>query len=184
MPTPRLGIIPLFPVVLCCSKSSARGAMAAALGLIPLYIARPADLERKDIDSKKLQFNSLKIAEEFARCHEEETENFHVYTITHKFDPEFHVEHNFTKCLASPLMLPILTDGNAYICPDKKMEQPFKLGSAYPNPEEILTWWGSEEHRELIKSVNINNCSRCTWCKYNEQIEQIVLEDSMNVCFP
>ena len=148
------------------------------------FHARPADLERKDIGSKKLQFNSLKIAEEFAKCHEEETEDFHVYTITHKFDPEFHVEHNFTKCLASPLMLPILTDGNAYICPDKKMEQPFKLGSAYPNPEEILTWWGSDEHRELIKSVNINNCSRCTWCKYNEQIERAVLKDSMCVSFP
>ena len=158
--------------------------LAKELGVQDFH-ARPADFERKDIkNSQRLQFNIEMIAEQFDKCHELETRDFHVYTVTHKFDSEFHVEHNFSRCLATPIMLPILTDGNAYLCPDKKMEKPFMLGSAYPEPEKILDWWGSEEHWHLIKHVNVNNCSRCTWCKYNEQIENVVIKDSMDLSFP
>jgi len=158
--------------------------LAKELGVQDFHV-RPADLERKDLYGvRQLQLDVKIIEEEFAKCHEEETKDFHVYTITHKFDSGFHVKHDFTRCLASPIMLPILTDGNAYICPDKKMEVPFKLGSAYPNPESILDWWGSDEHRELVKSVNIQECSRCTWCQYNKQIEEVVMEDKMCLAFP
>jgi len=162
--------------------------LAKELGVQDFH-ARPADLQRKDIlindgPLGKYQLATWLISEEFERCHAEETEDFHVYTVTHKFDDELCVKHDFTRCLATPIMLPILTDGNAYLCPDKKMEQSFKLGSAYPNPESILEWWGSDKHRELIKGVNIDNCSRCTWGNYNQQIENVVLKDNMNVSFP
>jgi len=158
--------------------------LAKELGVQDFH-ARPVDFERKDIkNAQRLHFNMEMIAEEFDKCHEEETEDFHVYTVTHKFSPEFHVKHDFTKCLATPLMLPILTDGNAYICPDKKMEQKFKLGSAYPEPESILDWWGSDKHRELIKNVNVDSCSRCTWGIYNRQISEVVMKDNMCLDFP
>ena len=124
------------------------------------------------------------VKEQFALCHEEETDDFHVYTVTHKFDPEFHVKHDFKKCLASPLVIPILTDGNAYLCVDRKMESKFRLGSCYPDPEKILDWWGSDKHREFVKSVNINKCSRCTWSQYNSQIESVVNKDGMCLSFP
>lgn len=152
------------------------------------YHVRPVDLERTDIDGhKKLQLDIREIEEQFALCHAEETESFHVYTVKHKFDKNFHNKQNFSRCLMTPILLPLLTDGNCYACVDKKMMERFKIGSAYPNPEAILSWWGSNEHRELIKSVKpkvecINN--RCTGQIYNEQIEQTVIQDKMCLSFP
>lgn len=158
--------------------------LAKKLGVQEFH-TRPVDFERSDIEgAKKLKFNMTLIKEQFAKCHEEETKDFHVYTVTHKFDPEFHVKHDFIQCLATPLVIPILTDGNAYLCVDKKMEAPFRLGSCYPDPEGILSWWGSPAHRDLIKSVNINLCSRCTWSQYNAQIENVVIQDNMCLAFP
>jgi len=149
------------------------------------FHARPADIERVDMEYLGDSYDMALIAEQFEACHMEETDTFHVHTVSHKFDPNFHVVHNFTRCLATPIMLPILTDGNAYLCPDRKMEAPFRLGSCYPNPEwSILDWWGSDAHRELIKGVNVCTCSRCTWCAYNEQMERAVLNDGMCLSFP
>lgn len=159
--------------------------LARELG-VQNFHARPVDFERGDIEgARKLNFDMPRIQEEFARCHEEETDSFHVYTVTHKFDPEFHVKHDFKRCLATPLLFSILQDGNAYLCPDRKMEPQFRLGSCYPNPETILDWWGSEKHRQIIKSVNpAVHCSKCTKSQYNRQIEDIVLQDKMCLSFP
>jgi molybdenum cofactor biosynthesis enzyme MoaA len=158
--------------------------LAKDLGVQDFHV-RPADLERGDIKGNgKLELDLKAIEEQFEKCHAEETNEFHVFTITHKFDPCMHVKHDFTRCLASPLVVPILSDGNVYLCVDKKMESPFRLGAAYPNPESILTWWGSEEHRKLIESVDINKCSRCTWGQYNLQCEKVVENDGMCLSFP
>ncbi|GAH10772.1 unnamed protein product, partial [marine sediment metagenome] len=148
------------------------------------FNVRPVDFERSDIEGhRKLDLPVKFINEELERCHELAGENFRVYTVTHKFDPEFHVKHDFNKCLATPILLPILQDGNGYLCVDKKMEENFRLGSCDP-PENILKWWGGDAHREMIKSVNIDECSRCTFSQYNIQMERAVKEDSMMVSFP
>jgi len=158
--------------------------LAKELGVQDFH-ARPVDFERSDIAGhRKLELDRLAILEEFEKCHEEETKDFHVYTVTHKFDSDFHVKHVFAKCLATPLVIPILQDGNAYICVDKKMERPYKLGSCYPDPESIFTWWGSDYHRDVVKSVDIGLCSRCTWSEYNRQVEETVLKDKMCLSFP
>jgi MoaA/NifB/PqqE/SkfB family radical SAM enzyme len=158
--------------------------LAKSLGVQDFHV-RPVDFEREDIEGhRKLELDKAVIEEQFAKCHEIENSSFHVYTVTHKFDADFHVKHDFDRCLATPLVLPILTDGNAYICVDKKMEAPYRIGSAYPNPEKILTWWGSEEHRKLIESVDISKCSRCTWSQYQRQISEVVENDRMCVSFP
>jgi hypothetical protein len=117
-------------------------------------------------------------------CHSIEDPSFRVFTVTHKFSEDFHVVHRFEKCLATPIVLPILTDGAGYVCVDKKMEEDYKLGSAYPEPENILKWWGSDAHREKLKSININRCSRCTWSSYQAQIEKVVEHDGMCLSFP
>ena len=150
------------------------------------FHARPPDLERPDINypSQKSPVDMRLLQELLELCHAEETSEFRVYTVTHKFDSDLQVVHNFTKCLASPLVIPILTDGNAYLCVDRKMEPSFRLGSCYPNPSSIREWWGSEQHRRLIKSVEISKCSRCTWGEYNRQIEDCVLDDKMCRSFP
>ena len=156
---------------------------AKALGVQDFHV-RPVDFERDDIEGhRRLTLDPQYVAEQFALCHEMETEDFHVYTVTHKFDPDFHVKHDFKRCLATPLVLPILTDGNAYLCVDRKMEETWRLGSAYPEPDRILDWWGSDDHRRMIGRVDISKCSRCTWSEYQKQAEAID-DDRMCLAFP
>lgn len=158
--------------------------LAKELGVQDFH-ARPADFERPDIvGNKKLVLDVVAIHEQFEKCHEIETDDFHVYTITHKFDSDFHVKYDYSSCLAAPLILPVLTDGNAYLCVEHKMEEKYRLGSAYPNPKKILDWWGSDKHRQMMKDiVPKRDCSRCIYSQYHQQIEAIK-NDTMCLSFP
>lgn len=158
--------------------------LAKELGVQDFH-ARPVDFERKDIEgARQLKLDTESIHKQFALCHELETDDFRVYTVTHKFDKSFHVKYDYEKCLAAPLILPILTDGNAYLCVEHKMDSEYKLGSCYPDPNEILKWWGSDKHRQMIKSISPQrDCSRCIYCEYNKQIEAIK-QDTMCRSFP
>lgn len=157
--------------------------IARELGVADFNV-RPADFERSDIEGhRKLDIDIPKVLEQFEKCHELETPNFRVTTVIHKFDEQFHVKHQFAHCYGT-LILPILQDGNGYLCNEKKMEKKYLLGSAMP-PENILTWWGSERHREMMKAVIPNrDCSRCTQGGYFRQVEEVVLRDSMCINFP
>jgi cyclic pyranopterin phosphate synthase len=161
--------------------------LAKELGCNTFHV-RPVDLERADINGHKKQvFDMDIIKEQFDKCHEIESPEFSCYTITHKFDSNFHVTQNFNRCLATPMLMTVLTDGNSYVCVDKKMEKNWMIGSSFPNPEDIAKWWGSNEHRERLKRIDVKrDCSgqRCTFCKYNEQAENIVLEDKLYRNFP
>ncbi len=158
--------------------------LAKDLGVQDFH-TRPVDFERPDIvGAHPLPLDIERIQEQFEKCHELEDGNFHVYTITHKFDAEFHVKHDFASCLALPLILPVLTDGNAYLCVEHKMEEKYKIGSCFPDPTNILTWWGSDRHRQMIKAiVPDRDCSRCIYSQYHQQMEAIK-NDSMCVNFP
>jgi pyruvate-formate lyase-activating enzyme len=161
--------------------------LAKELGVQDFFV-RPVDFEREDIvGHKPLMFDLQKVEEQFDLCHQEETVDFHVYTVIQKFDENFHNKLTFKRCLATPILLDVLTDGNAYVCVDKKMQPGYKLASCYPDPEVILKWWGSDYHRDLLKSIVPEiECSRmrCTWQLYNQQIENTVLEDKMCLSFP
>lgn len=159
--------------------------LAKELGVQDFHV-RPADLERKDmLNMKKADLDIESIHEQFRKCHELETEDFRVYTVMHKFDPLFHVKYDYKSCLAAPLLLPLLTDGNAYICVEHKMEEKYRLGSGFPDPKEILNWWGNDRHRQMIKNiVPKRDCSRCIYSGYNKQIEDAVIKDSMCLSFP
>ena len=157
--------------------------MAQGLG-VQAFRCRPVDFERPDIEGHKpLALDLPAIHAQFEACHKQETPDFRVYTTTHKFDDNLHVKHDFKHCYPT-LILPILSDGNGYLCVDRKMEASFRLGTAYPDPKEILTWCGSEAHRQMIKAVDISQCSRCTGSEYNAQIENVALEDRMCLSFP
>lgn len=158
--------------------------LAKELGVQDFH-ARPVDFERPDIvGNKKLALDVVAIHEQFEKCHELENDDFHVYTITHKFDSDFHVKFDYALCLAAPLILPVLQDGNAYLCVEHKMEEKYRLGSAYPDPEKILEWWGGDKHRQMVKDiVPERDCSRCIYSQYHQQIEAIK-NDRMCLSFP
>ena len=125
----------------------------------------------------------------FNKCHELEDDNFRVFTVMHKYNPDFKVMHTFQNCVSSPLMIQCCSDGNVYVCADHRIESRFRLCSHYPNPEEILNSWGSDNHRKLLNSIQVHHeCSRCTYGEYARQIEELAMEtkekDTMCLDFP
>ena len=147
---------------------------ARGMGVNFMHI-RHADLERKDLKIiQKLNYDIPKIKDILEECHELETKDFAVYTITHKYDENFKVKHNFKRCLASPLVAQICTDKKYYLCVDHRMDERYKIKE-----------WGSKQHLDLINSVVPDrDCSRCTWDSYNQQMEEVVIEDKMHINFP
>ena len=138
------------------------------------FHVRPVDLERKDSHRNKLELDMEKVRYIFEECRKLETDTFKVYTVTHKYDDNFHVKHDFKKCWASPLVTQICADKKSYVCVDHRLEPRFEVKE-----------WGSDAHRELLEGIDPNSeCSRCTWGEYNRQITEVVLKDSMHVNFP
>lgn len=142
------------------------------LGVQDFHV-RPVDLERKDYNGERADFDRKKLDDIFAELHDMETGDFHVYTVTHKYDNELHVKHDFDRCLASPLVAQICTDKKYYVCVDHRLEPRFEVKG-----------WGSKEHRELLKGIDPHTeCARCTWSEYNKQVEAIE-NDTMCRNFP
>jgi len=136
---------------------------------------RPADLERKDLKiAQRMNMDVDKVKEVLNKCHELETPDFGVFTISHKYDEKFKVTHNFKQCLAAPLVYQLCADKQEYLCVDHRMDSRFKIEQ-----------WGGDQHRQLMKSVVPDrDCSRCTWGTYNEIMEKVIIEDRMHLCFP
>ncbi len=148
--------------------------IAKDLGVQDFHV-RPVDLERKDFKvMRQLNLDMAKIRDIFDMCHKLETPDFHVYTVTHKYDENFHVKHDFKRCLASPLVMQICTDKKIYVCVDHRLEPHFEIKE-----------WGSDEHRQLLQRIDPSEeCARCTWSEYNRQIEEVVINDQMCRNFP
>lgn len=148
--------------------------LARELGIQDFHI-RPVDLERKDFkQAQRLNLDMPRIAEVFKACHALETDNFRVFTVTHKYDENFHVKHDFEKCSASPLVYQWCTDKRQYVCVDHRLEPRFRIEK-----------WGSNQHRDLLLSIMPNKeCGRCTWAEYNRQISEVVINDKMCLNFP
>ena len=64
-------------------------------------------------------------------------------------------------------MTVLCADGYAYLCIDYRERSYGRLCKH----EDLFTYWGSEEHKKLINSIDLNKCPRCACGNYNEQIE-------------
>jgi len=108
-----------------------------------------------------------------------ESDKFHIYGITHKFNPDMSRKVNFSKCLATPLLATFGADGNCYLCFDQRGNEKQILCKHDPDPKEILKVWGTQFHKDMINKIDPEKCPRCTFGAYNEIIEQVFIEDNM-----
>lgn len=131
-----------------------------------------------------LDFPVEVIKDQLKEAFELEDENFKVFGVRHKFSTTLNLKRNFNRCLAPPLLINCGADGNVYLCVDHRGKEAFSLGTHYPEPENILTFWGGENHQSLMKCVNIDQCPRCTFGIYNEIMEKVIIKDNMCKNFP
>jgi MoaA/NifB/PqqE/SkfB family radical SAM enzyme len=107
-----------------------------------------------------------------------EEENFKVMGIRHKFNSDLTKKHKFEKCRANLLTSTWCADGNVYMCTDTRGCEWSKLTTHYPNPQNVIKYWGSPEHLKKIESINFKrDCDRCTLSPYNEMFEEVFIKD-------
>ena len=159
--------------------------LAKILGVNEFH-TRPASTDRREVfKDKSIHYDTELINMVFEECHELENEGFKVITSSHKFSSDYRIKNDFSRCWASPLQIQCCADGYVYVCQDQRINPKFRLGSHYPNPENILNFWGKEEHIKLLKSITPReDCPRCTYGPYQKQIEEVVIKDRMCLNFP
>ena len=123
------------------------------------------------------------VDEQIAAAMELEDDDFKIYGIRHKFAVNFDRRINFTKCRATPLLIIIAPDGNCHLCVDLCGKENMILCSHYPDPHEILKYWNSDRHKEILQNIDINKCPRCVIGPYNEIVEHVIMKDNMSKCF-
>lgn len=160
--------------------------LAKSLGVNDFHI-RPAGWE--NINNKAVsEFDFSDILEEIDMQIEQaralETDSFHVYGIQHKFAPNKQRKINYSKCLASPIVLVFGADGNCHLCGDRRGQKEFILCSHFPDIQEVKKYWNSEKHKQIIKSVKLKECPRCVLGGYQEIIEKVFINDKMCREFP
>lgn len=160
--------------------------LARDLGVRDFHV-RPADYSHQgmgEIKKKSNEYDIPLILEQFDKCRELETENFRVFTVIHKFNEDFRPKSNFTQCYAAPLLIQLCADGNVYFCVDQRHSDLYKLGTHYPNPENILNFWGKKKHQELVFDKGTSHCdTRCTFAPYNEQCEKLYIKNTDPMCW-
>lgn len=158
--------------------------LAKELGVRDFH-ARPADFSHQGMKRKK-KYNPYKIDKvlaQFDKCRELEDDNFRVFTIVHKFDDAFKPRKDFQHCYAAPCCIQLCADGNVYLCPDTRHLKFYKLGSHFPNPKQILEFWGGEKHYDLVFNSGKANCTtRCTFSPYCKQAEELFINKNDPMC--
>ena len=157
--------------------------LAKSLG-VHAFQLRPVGWDNipKTISKESLDFTSLLdvIDSQIEQAMALGNENFSVYGIRHKFQPDFQRKVNFKKCWASPICGFVFAgDGNCYLCCDMRGKKEMLLCSHYPDPHEILKYWNLEKHKRLLQDIDPNKCPRCTIGPYNEITEQVIINDRM-----
>jgi len=110
-----------------------------------------------------------------------ETANFHVYGVMHKYEEDFD-KIVLDKCEVTPIAgLTFAADGYCYACCNLRGEEQGRMCKWH----DILDYWGSDEHKELLKNLDPQKCPyRCDFCPYQEILEKVFKNDEMNFRFP
>lgn len=158
--------------------------LAKKLGVRDFH-ARPADLNHQGLGNKrvKIQYAKKDIYKQFLKCHELADKNFRVFTVTHKFDPNFKPRKDFSQCYGAPLIIQICADGKVYFCVDQRHQKKFYLGWHYPDPKNILKFWGGDKHKKLVFGNTPKKCdTRCTGSSYCRQAELLFANNNDPMC--
>jgi MoaA/NifB/PqqE/SkfB family radical SAM enzyme len=159
--------------------------LAKATGVHDFH-ARPADYDHQgmgELANKIGGYNIRIVKEQFEKCHNLENENFHVYTVVHKFDTDFKPRRDFSQCYASPCCMQLCADGGIYLCPDQRFQPFYKIGT-HTDVRDILKAWGSPKHYDLVFNKGKANCTtRCTFATYCAQCEKLFINNEDPFCW-
>lgn len=155
--------------------------LAKSLGINDFQL-RPVGWDNvQKIKAEKYNLFQLEaIKNQIAQAMDLEDENFHVYGIRHKFKPNLQRKVNFESCCASPMATLVFgADGDCNLCIDHRGDKNTILCGHFPDPNNVLKYWNSDKHKEILRNINPKDCPRCTIGPYNEIVEQAIIKDRM-----
>ena len=140
--------------------------LAKELGFKNFFV-RPAASENILGECRVIEFDTDAVFSQLERCETLETEEFRVYSNFGRVSDTFQKIHRFEKCRATPLSTVFCADGYCYLCIDYRNREEGRMCRHL----DIMEYWNSPAHHSLIDAVNLDNCPRCAFGNYNEQIE-------------
>jgi len=169
------------------AKTILKGATLAKILGVDMFQARPVCWDnlydqtiREPIDYKSVIDIINNQMEEASQLTDDK---FKFYGIRHKFGENMERILNFKKCRATPIMAVYCADGTVQMCHDMRGKKEWIL-CRHDDPYEILKVWGSKKHLDMMNSIDPTKCPRCTFQRYNEVIENVIIEDKMCRDFP
>lgn len=141
---------------------------------------RPVGQSWDDLGQPNI-FTSLDIT--VAKAHIElarkdfEDGSFRVFGILHKFSDGWTAQNNFKKCYAVAMTALIQPGNMVGLCCDRRGDPKLELGT-FTKLDDILALWNSQKHWDIMKSINLKECPRCTYGPHNQLFEHMVLSDS------
>ncbi len=150
------------------------------------FIVRPMDTLHQGManhDVSVHQLNASAIFNKFEECHKLATDDFHVYTVMHKFNPDFTHSKPFSQCYGAPLKVHIAPNGDIYFCDDQFYQPEYKLGNCLGKPHEFVNVWGGKRLKELLFGDTPKKCkTRCCIGDYNIQCERLFVDKDDPLC--
>jgi len=148
---------------------------------------RPCGLDNITVTKEKklsLAEYSAVVDEQMAKAFTLEDDNFRVFGIRHKFNPDFTPLRKFSRCWSIPMTPTFGADGNMHCCFDRRGCKELIMCKHNPNPWDVLKWWNTPEHHAFVKNIDIEKCPRCTFSVMNEIVEKVIIKDDMYRNFP
>ena len=130
---------------------------------------RPAYLEN-DALLMRLMPEIIKLSEQAKR---DFGDHLDIYTIKDKFDG-YWTPRTYDKCRSTPLIAVMTATGEFIPCLDV-----FSPRWGNYNKQRFAEAWFSQEHKEAIASLDLDNCPRCVNTKINEIIQNCFIYDDI-----
>jgi wyosine [tRNA(Phe)-imidazoG37] synthetase (radical SAM superfamily) len=83
------------------------------------------------------------------------------------------------RCVGGLINFVTLFNGDVMVCSDFRSCEKMKLCHI----SEFNDFWGSNKHWEIVKSVDTNNCPRCSFLMHDTILDQFVFNDVSNQYF-
>ncbi len=102
--------------------------------------------------------------------------NLKIFGVFNKLGESWEVVHPFNKCWAIFATCVFQSNKKVGLCCDLRGCPTVEVGP-FENPEDFTKFWGSKEHFDIQKKINVKKCSRCTMNILNQVFEKAIIED-------
>lgn len=101
----------------------------------------------------------------------------HVVNTPGKFTRQtWAVAHDFERCYAVGMTCAIMANGTVGLCCDRRGDPRVEL-CKWEDPGDILAAWGSEQHKKILRNIDLSHCPRCTYAPHNKLYAAFVTRD-------